>query len=116
MIVSLPQSKMPSTRGHPPDAVPRRYAVFLAACTVLTMALGLGRDDQTRGPLWHMMWILSLVVVLATLAGSLARRSRGAVSGTRVRKPGSASADLSQAAPVAEIRLVHASHPGTMNP
>ncbi|XVJ58801.1 MAG: hypothetical protein HEQ23_05115 [Tepidisphaera sp.] len=86
--MSLPQPKMPSTRGDPPDAVPRRYAVFLAACTVLTMALGLGRDDQTRGPLWHMMWILSLVVVLATLAGSLARRSRGAAAtAMRSRKP-----------------------------
>jgi hypothetical protein len=34
-----------------------------------------------------MMWILSLVVVLATLAGSLARRSRDATTAMRPRKP-----------------------------
>lgn len=68
------------------SAIPRRYAVLIAAGTIVVMALCFGRDDQTRGPLWHSMWMLSLVVVLSNLAGSFARRSRGAMTTLRATK------------------------------
>jgi hypothetical protein len=59
----------------------------MAAGTIVVMALGFGRDDQTRGPLWHTMWMLSLVVVLANIAGSVARRGRSALSVPRAGVP-----------------------------
>lgn len=58
--------------------VPRRQAIFIVAATVLAMSMLLGRNDASRGPLWHMMWMLSLVVVLGGVLSTLARLLRRA--------------------------------------
>lgn len=58
--------------------VPRRQAIFIVAVTVLGMSLLLGRNDTSRGPLWHMMWMVSLVVVLGGVLSTLARLLRPA--------------------------------------
>ena len=87
--MTLPQPQTPTTpaRGvRPEPAIPRRYAVLLAAGTIVVMALCFGRDDQTRGPLWHSMWMLSLVVVLANISASFARRGHGAMATLRINK------------------------------
>lgn len=62
------------------NGVPKSVAVLLVAGTVLTMSMMSGHDD-TRGPLWHAMWVASLIVLLATGFGAAARRV-GKVAGT----------------------------------
>ncbi len=82
-----PQTPKPLARGETLEsAIPRRYAVLVAATTILVMAFCVGRDDQTRGPLWHSMWLISFVIVLANLSGSFARRGHGAVTSLRAPK------------------------------
>ena len=64
--------------------LPRHQAVFIVASTVLAMAMILGREDNARGPLWHAMWMLSLVVVLGSGLGAFARRLHGTASSAKV--------------------------------
>jgi hypothetical protein len=72
------QTPDPSAHAAPIPArrdadVPKQYAVVLAATTILVMSL-LGRHDDTRGPLWHAMILGSLVIVLASVIGAVAKR------------------------------------------
>jgi hypothetical protein len=71
-------------------ALPRHQAVFIVAATVLAMAMLLGREDNARGPLWHAMWMLSLVVVLGSGLGAFARRLHSAPAAGRATPKGPA--------------------------
>lgn len=67
--------------------LPKRHAVLVVAATVLAMSMILGRNDASRGPLWHMMWMLSLVVVLGGVLGAASRFLRRPVAPARTPAP-----------------------------
>ena len=63
------------------------------------MAMILGREDNARGPLWHLMWMVSLVVVLGSGLGAFARRLHRS---TPAAKAGGGAAGRAPARPEGE--------------